>query len=170
MTSNVQNAYVCPMLECDTMLIDAKTPETQHLGYSDRIPDETRMVKAFTRSSAGADVELVIDIRSPAACLVSRRIGTLDSGFNVCRKLSTTCSSAWTTKGSTTYTLGSGIVLDQSAKIYVPKSSKSATTSRHSSHVWRHPHASTCYRCTKWPRRPRRTTRISKTWSSSIRR
>jgi|SRR5438128_705378 hypothetical protein len=50
-----------------------KTPETEHLAYSARVPDESRMVKAFTRSSAGADVELVIDIRSPPACLVSRR-------------------------------------------------------------------------------------------------
>lgn len=48
-----------------------QTPETEYLEYGDRIPDESRMVKAFTRSSAGADVELVIDIRSPAACLVS---------------------------------------------------------------------------------------------------
>ncbi|KZM19360.1 actin cytoskeleton and mitosis protein [Ascochyta rabiei] len=45
------------------------TPETEYLEYGDRIPDESRMVKAFTRSSAGADVELVIDIRNPAACL-----------------------------------------------------------------------------------------------------
>ncbi|XPS99090.1 actin cytoskeleton and mitosis protein [Ascochyta lentis] len=45
------------------------TPDTEHLDYGDRKPDESRMVKAFTRSSAGADVELVIDIRNPAACL-----------------------------------------------------------------------------------------------------
>ncbi|KAJ4991703.1 SAC3 family protein 1 [Stagonosporopsis vannaccii] len=55
----VQNDFKRP--EC--------TPETEHLAYSARVPDESRMVKAFTRSSAGADVELVIDIRSPAACL-----------------------------------------------------------------------------------------------------
>ncbi|KAH6622097.1 SAC3/GANP/Nin1/mts3/eIF-3 p25 family-domain-containing protein [Boeremia exigua] len=55
----VQNDFKRP--EC--------TPETEHLPYSARVPDESRMVKAFTRSSAGADVELVIDIRSPAACL-----------------------------------------------------------------------------------------------------
>jgi hypothetical protein len=49
------------------------TPETEHAEYNKRTPDESRMVKAFTRSSAGADVELVIDIRSPAACLVSKK-------------------------------------------------------------------------------------------------
>lgn len=48
-----------------------QTPETEHLSYNDRVPDESRMVKAFTRSAAGVDVELVIDIRNPAACLVS---------------------------------------------------------------------------------------------------
>ena len=53
------------------LLTCQQTPETEHLEYSKRVPDESRMVKAFTRSSAGADVELVIDIRSPAACLVS---------------------------------------------------------------------------------------------------
>jgi len=55
----------------DTTLTRPQTPETEHLAYSARVPDESRMVKAFTRSSAGADVELVIDIRNPAACLVS---------------------------------------------------------------------------------------------------
>ncbi|KAF2623937.1 hypothetical protein BU25DRAFT_442202 [Macroventuria anomochaeta] len=66
---------ICPEFE-RVRRIDQKdykrpecTPETEHLEYSARIPDESRMVKAFTRSSAGADVELVIDIRSPAACL-----------------------------------------------------------------------------------------------------
>ena len=58
-------------MECDTILKYTQTPETEHLDYSLRVPDESRMVKAFTRSSAGADVELVIDIRSPSACLVS---------------------------------------------------------------------------------------------------
>ncbi|KAF3035629.1 hypothetical protein E8E11_000650 [Didymella keratinophila] len=61
------------------------TPETEHLGYNDRVPDESRMVKAFTRSAAGVDVELVIDIRNPAACLktVKYLFGRLDKeGFD----------------------------------------------------------------------------------------
>jgi hypothetical protein len=34
-----------------------------------RKPDESRMVKAYARSAAGMDVELVSEIRSPATCL-----------------------------------------------------------------------------------------------------
>ncbi|KAF1850925.1 uncharacterized protein K460DRAFT_373037 [Cucurbitaria berberidis CBS 394.84] len=45
------------------------TPETEHLSRADRIPDESRMVKAYARSAAGMDVELVSEIRSPATCL-----------------------------------------------------------------------------------------------------
>ncbi|KAF1837854.1 hypothetical protein BDW02DRAFT_565578 [Decorospora gaudefroyi] len=46
------------------------TPETQHLpSRSQRVPDESRMVKAYARSAAGMDVELVSEIRSPAGCL-----------------------------------------------------------------------------------------------------
>ncbi|KAH7087625.1 SAC3/GANP/Nin1/mts3/eIF-3 p25 family-domain-containing protein [Paraphoma chrysanthemicola] len=45
------------------------TPETQHLPRRQRIPDESRMVKAFKRSSAGDEVELVSELRSPATCL-----------------------------------------------------------------------------------------------------
>ncbi|KAF2823749.1 hypothetical protein CC86DRAFT_371976 [Ophiobolus disseminans] len=45
------------------------TPETQHLPRKQRIPDEHRMVKAYSRSAAGMDVELVSEIRSPATCL-----------------------------------------------------------------------------------------------------
>ncbi|KAH7074683.1 SAC3/GANP/Nin1/mts3/eIF-3 p25 family-domain-containing protein [Paraphoma chrysanthemicola] len=45
------------------------TPETEHLPRRQRIPDESRMVKAYTRSAAGADVELVSELRSPATCL-----------------------------------------------------------------------------------------------------
>ena len=42
------------------------TPETQHLpSRSQRIADESRMVKAYARSAAGMDVELVSEIRSP---------------------------------------------------------------------------------------------------------
>ncbi|KAF1933610.1 uncharacterized protein M421DRAFT_415955 [Didymella exigua CBS 183.55] len=61
------------------------TPETEHLAYAERVPAEARMVKAFTRSSAGADVELVIDIRNPTACLktVKYLFGRLDKeGFD----------------------------------------------------------------------------------------
>ena len=48
------------------------TPETQHLpSRSQRIADESRMVKAYARSAAGMDVELVSEIRSPPTCLVS---------------------------------------------------------------------------------------------------
>lgn len=45
------------------------TPDTEHLSRKQRIPDETRMVKAYSRSAAGAQQELVSDIRSPATCL-----------------------------------------------------------------------------------------------------
>jgi len=48
-----------------------QTPETQHLPRRQRIPDESRMVKSYTRSAAGMDVELVSEIRSPLTCLVS---------------------------------------------------------------------------------------------------
>ena len=46
------------------------TPETQHLPRKQRIPDESCMVKAYARSAAGMDVELVSEIRSPITCLV----------------------------------------------------------------------------------------------------
>jgi hypothetical protein len=55
-----------------TPLTFPQTPETEHLPRKQRIPDETRMVKAYARSAAGMDVELVSEIRSPATCLVSR--------------------------------------------------------------------------------------------------
>jgi hypothetical protein len=35
-----------------------------------RVPDESRMVKAYQRSAAGMDVELISDIRPPSVCLV----------------------------------------------------------------------------------------------------
>lgn len=54
-----------------TVLTCAQTPETEHLPRKQRIPDESRMVKAYARSAAGMDVELVSEIRSPATCLVS---------------------------------------------------------------------------------------------------
>lgn len=47
------------------------TPETAHGPRAGRVPDETRMVKAFTRSAAGQEEELVSDKRTPATCLVS---------------------------------------------------------------------------------------------------
>ncbi|CAO2649551.1 Nn.00g069360.m01.CDS01 [Neocucurbitaria sp. VM-36] len=57
------------------------TPETEHLPRADRIPDESRMVKAYARSAAGMDVELVSEIRSPATCLrtIDYLIQRLDS-------------------------------------------------------------------------------------------
>ncbi|USP75769.1 hypothetical protein yc1106_03043 [Curvularia clavata] len=57
------------------------TPETQHLSSrSQRIPDESRMVKAYARSAAGMDVELVSEIRSPVTCLKTLKylFGRLD--------------------------------------------------------------------------------------------
>ncbi|EDU40490.1 hypothetical protein PTRG_01052 [Pyrenophora tritici-repentis Pt-1C-BFP] len=46
------------------------TPETQHLpSRNQRKADESRMVKAYARSAAGMDVELVSEIRNPATCL-----------------------------------------------------------------------------------------------------
>jgi hypothetical protein len=47
-----------------------QTPETAHGDRKLRVPDETRMVKAYKRSAAGMETELVTDIRSPSACLV----------------------------------------------------------------------------------------------------
>ncbi|KAF2868310.1 SAC3/GANP/Nin1/mts3/eIF-3 p25 family-domain-containing protein [Massariosphaeria phaeospora] len=56
------------------------TPETEHLGRKNRIPDENRMVKAYTRSAAGMEVELVTDIRTPETCLrtISYMVDRLD--------------------------------------------------------------------------------------------
>ncbi|KAF2676786.1 hypothetical protein K458DRAFT_247162, partial [Lentithecium fluviatile CBS 122367] len=45
------------------------TPETQRLRRNDRIPDESRMVKAHTRSAAGTENELMTDVRTPDTCL-----------------------------------------------------------------------------------------------------
>ncbi|EFQ88196.1 hypothetical protein PTT_16020 [Pyrenophora teres f. teres 0-1] len=46
------------------------TPETQHLpSRNQRKADESRMVKAYARSAAGMDVELVSEIRNPTTCL-----------------------------------------------------------------------------------------------------
>jgi len=46
------------------------TPGTAHLPRKERIPDESRMVKAHTRSAAGTEMELVTDVRTPETCLV----------------------------------------------------------------------------------------------------
>jgi hypothetical protein len=46
------------------------TPETAHGPRKERIPDESRMVKAHTRSAAGTEMELVTDVRTPDTCLV----------------------------------------------------------------------------------------------------
>ncbi|KAF1957368.1 hypothetical protein CC80DRAFT_43125 [Byssothecium circinans] len=45
------------------------TPETAHGPRLQREPDETRMVKAFTRSAAGAEEELITEKRTPTTCL-----------------------------------------------------------------------------------------------------
>ncbi|KAH8725246.1 SAC3/GANP/Nin1/mts3/eIF-3 p25 family-domain-containing protein [Phaeosphaeriaceae sp. PMI808] len=66
---------MCPEYERVRRIVeeDVKPPEctqeTQHLPRKQRIPDESRMVKAYARSAAGMDVELVSEIRSPATCL-----------------------------------------------------------------------------------------------------
>ncbi|KAF2128314.1 hypothetical protein P153DRAFT_34703 [Dothidotthia symphoricarpi CBS 119687] len=59
------------------------TPETEYLPRKERIPDESRMVKAYARSAAGMDVELISEIRSPATCLktidhLMQRLDTAD--------------------------------------------------------------------------------------------
>jgi hypothetical protein len=59
------------------LLISIQTIETQHLPRRQRIADESRMVKAYGRSAAGMDVELVSEIRSPATCLVGHNQGLL---------------------------------------------------------------------------------------------
>lgn len=67
---------MCPEFERVRRIVedDVKRPEctaeTQHLPRRQRIPDESRMVKAYARSAAGMDVELVSEIRSPKTCLV----------------------------------------------------------------------------------------------------
>ncbi|KAF2788124.1 hypothetical protein K505DRAFT_366752 [Melanomma pulvis-pyrius CBS 109.77] len=57
------------------------TPETAHGDRKLRVPDESRMVKAYTRSAAGMETELVTDIRSPSACLKTMKhmIARLDN-------------------------------------------------------------------------------------------
>ncbi|KAI8940920.1 hypothetical protein NX059_002177 [Plenodomus lindquistii] len=66
---------MCPEFERVRRIVeeDVKAPEctieTEHLPRKERIPDESRMVKAYSRSAAGAKQELVSDIRSPATCL-----------------------------------------------------------------------------------------------------
>lgn len=47
------------------------TEETAKGPRNGRVPDESRMVKAFARSAAGAEDELVTEIRTPPTCLVS---------------------------------------------------------------------------------------------------
>lgn len=70
-------ADMCPEFERVRRIVeeDVKAPEctpaTEHLPRKQRVPDEARMVKAYSRSAAGAKQELVSDIRSPATCLVS---------------------------------------------------------------------------------------------------
>jgi hypothetical protein len=47
------------------------TPETARLRRNERVPDESRMVKAHTRSAAGTESELITEVRTPDTCLVS---------------------------------------------------------------------------------------------------
>jgi hypothetical protein len=67
------------------------TPETAHGPRADRVPDESRMVKAFTRSAAGAEEELVTEKRTAATCLVST-FPNCKCCLNVCRNPWITCS------------------------------------------------------------------------------
>jgi hypothetical protein len=67
--SSRPNAYVHNPQAPLFLLTREQTPETEHLPRKQRIPDESRMVKAYARSAAGMDVELVSEIRSPATCL-----------------------------------------------------------------------------------------------------
>ncbi|KAF2652343.1 hypothetical protein K491DRAFT_51078 [Lophiostoma macrostomum CBS 122681] len=67
---------MCPEYERVRRIVedDLKLPEytAESLALNDRkkrVPDESRMVKAYQRSAAGMDVELVSDIRSPSVCL-----------------------------------------------------------------------------------------------------
>lgn len=46
------------------------TAETAHGPRGGRVPDEMRMIKAHQRSAAGADLELMTEVRTPEACLV----------------------------------------------------------------------------------------------------
>ncbi|KAF2012767.1 hypothetical protein BU24DRAFT_425389 [Aaosphaeria arxii CBS 175.79] len=71
---------MCPEFERVRRIVEAdlKPPEytAESLATGDRRerkPDEARMVKAYQRSAAGMDVELVSDIRSPATCLKTMR-------------------------------------------------------------------------------------------------
>lgn len=59
------------------------TPETARKKRSERVPDESRMVKAHTRSAAGTEEELLTDVRTPDTCLVSRNGTHCKNLFNV---------------------------------------------------------------------------------------
>lgn len=67
---------MCPEYERVRRIVqnDLKAPEytadSAHGPRKDRVPDETRMVKAHTRSAAGAESEFPTDVRTPATCLV----------------------------------------------------------------------------------------------------
>jgi hypothetical protein len=50
------------------------TQETARLRRNQRVPDESRMVKAHTRSAAGTESELMTDVRTPETCHVSLKI------------------------------------------------------------------------------------------------
>lgn len=47
------------------------TPDTAHAERKERVPDESRMVKAFSRPAAGMESDLMTDVRTPETCLAS---------------------------------------------------------------------------------------------------
>ncbi|KAF2750256.1 hypothetical protein M011DRAFT_418038 [Sporormia fimetaria CBS 119925] len=78
---------MCPEYERVRRIVeeDLKVPEytAESLKLNDRklrVPDESRMVKAYQRSAAGMETELVTDIRPPAVCLETLHymVGRLD--------------------------------------------------------------------------------------------
>lgn len=87
---------MCPEFERVRRIVedDLKLPEytPQSLALKDRrarVPDESRMVKAYQRSAAGMETELVTDIRPPSVCLVciyirSNLLSTLTSSRTPC--------------------------------------------------------------------------------------
>jgi len=66
---------MCPEFERVRRIVenDVKAPEctkkTAKGPRKDRVPDESRMVKAFQRSAAGMETELMTDVRTPETCL-----------------------------------------------------------------------------------------------------
>lgn len=74
--------YVPPKRACQHVTNSFQTAESLKLGDRKlRVPDESRMVKAYQRSAAGMETELVTDIRPPSVCLTTMNtmMGRLDS-------------------------------------------------------------------------------------------